>query len=99
MRILIAAAALLTLAAPAAAQSPNRLTLADPASAPSGRTIIDGASCSCDEAGQCVANGGRSQPATRACRRAVARLGPVTAFAWKGTELDAAQLAECNAAA
>ncbi|WP_122465408.1 CC_3452 family protein [Brevundimonas lutea] len=98
MRILIAAAAL-ALAVPAAAQAPNRLTLADPASAPSGRTIIDGASWSCDENGQCVANGGRSQPATRACRRVVAKVGAVTAFAWKGTELDAAQLAECNAAA
>ena len=102
MRILIATAALM-LAAPAVAQttdgapSPTRLVLADAASAPTGRTIIDGAAWRCEPTGACVATGGSSQPATRACRRVVARLGAVTEFSWKGVTLDEAQLATCNA--
>lgn len=99
MRALIVAAAL-AMAAPAVAQAPaTSLTLADPARAPAGRTIIDGASWSCDEAGACVAAGGREQPADRACRRVVARFGAVSAFSWKGAALDPAQLEACNAAA
>ena len=45
----------------------------------------------------CTATARVSQPATRACRRVVARLGKVTAFAYKGTALTAAELATCNA--
>ncbi|WP_409449663.1 CC_3452 family protein, partial [Brevundimonas sp.] len=44
-----------------------------------------------------TASGGASQPAARACRRVVAKLGPVTAFSYKGEALDAQALAACNA--
>ncbi|WP_288757227.1 hypothetical protein [uncultured Brevundimonas sp.] len=101
MRALILAAALL--AAPAAAQSPaptslapTRLTLADAADAPSRPLILDGARWSCEGA-VCTASGGSEQPATRACRRVVQRLGPVTAFSWKGVSLTDEQIAACNA--
>jgi hypothetical protein len=97
MRALLFAVAIFA-AAPAVAQAPaaSRLTLADPGRAPAGRTIIDGANWRC-EGVACTASGGVSQPAARACRRVTQRLGPVTAFAWKGVELSAAELALCNA--
>ncbi|MBA4001072.1 hypothetical protein [Brevundimonas sp.] len=99
MRALIALA-VLALAVPAAAQTPaTSLTLADASLAPSGRVIIDGASWSCDETGACEARGGTNQPADRACRRVVARLGAVTTFSWKGQTLNEQQLAACNASA
>ncbi len=95
MRALIIAAALF--AAPAVAQTPaTSLTLADAAKAPSRPLIIDGARWSCEGA-TCTASGGSEQPATRACRRIVQRLGPVTAFSWKGEALTAEQIAACNA--
>jgi len=98
MRALLIAAALFA-AAPALAQpaqSPTRLTLADAASAPSGRTIIDGATWRCEGA-TCTASGGANQPAARACRRVAQRLGPVAAFSWKGVALSAAEITACNA--
>ena len=96
MRAFVLAAALL--AAPAAAQSPaaTSLTLADAADAPSRPLILDGARWSCEGA-VCTASGGSEQPATRACRRVVQRLGPVTAFSWKGVSLTDEQIAACNA--
>lgn len=99
MRTLALVAALgLAVAAPAAAQSNgSSLTLQNAANAPA-RVIIDSASWSCEGA-TCVASGGAEQPATRACRRVVARLGAVTEFTWKGVTLSAEQLAACNAAA
>ena len=98
MRALLIAAALFA-AAPAfaqPAQSPTRLTLADAVTAPSGRTIIDGATWRCEGAA-CTASGGVNQPAPRACRRVAQRLGPVTDFSWMGVELSAAEIAACNA--
>ena len=97
MRALIIAAVMFT-AAPALAQSPaaTALTLADAAGAPAGTTIIDGAAWRCEGA-VCTATARSSQPASRACRRAVARLGKVTAFSYKGVSLTAAELATCNA--
>ena len=96
MRALIVAAALFA-AAPAFAQAPvSSAVLTDAAKAPAGRTIIDGAAWRCDGA-TCTANGGASQPAARACRRVVAKLGPVTAFSYKGEALDEQALATCNA--
>lgn len=93
----IAIAAALFVAAPAFADAPaTRATLADAAKAPAGRTIIDGATWRC-EGTECAATGGSAQPASRACRRVVARLGKVSAFAYKGTELSAEELAVCNA--
>ncbi len=96
MRALLIAAALF--AAPAVAQTPaaTSLTLADAAKAPSRPLIIDGARWSCEGAA-CTASGGSEQPATRACRRVVQRLGPVTSFSWKGEALTDEQVAACNA--
>ncbi len=97
MRALLAAAVLFA-AAPAFAQAPvTSATLADAASAPSGRVIVDGATWRC-EGGACTATGGSSQPATRACRRVVAKLGPVTSFTYKGQSLNEEEIAACNAA-
>jgi hypothetical protein len=96
MRALIAAAALF-IAAPALAQSnASSAVLVDAAQAPTERTIIDGAAWRCEGA-TCTASGGANQPATRACRRVVARLGPVSAFTWKGDALSAEEVAACNA--
>lgn len=96
MRALTLAAAIL-IASPAFADAPaTRATLVDPSSAPAGRVIIDGASWNCEGAA-CVASGGSAQPATRACRRVVARIGKVSAFAYKGQELSAEQITACNA--
>ena len=97
MRALLLAAALFA-AAPAVAQAPaaTSLTLADAAKAPSRPTIIDGARWSCEGA-TCTASCGTEQPATRACRRVVAKFGAVTAFSYKGVQLSAEDLAVCNA--
>tara|TARA_R110002167_G_scaffold16669_5_gene64752 strand:+ start:3008 stop:3304 length:297 start_codon:yes stop_codon:yes gene_type:complete len=97
MRSLIIAAVLFA-AAPALAQpaAPTALTLVDAASAPSGTTIVDGAAWRCDGAA-CTATARTSQPATRACRRVVARLGKVATFSYKGVALTAEELAACNA--
>ena len=97
MRALLIAAALFV-AAPAVAQAPTAtsLTLVDAASAPARATIIDGARWSCEGA-SCTASGGTPHPATRACRRVVQKVGPVTAFSYKGVELSADELAVCNA--
>lgn len=100
MRAILIAAALFA-AAPAIAQTPapasdTRAVLVDAATAPSGRTIVDGAIWTC-EGSACVATGGASQPATRACRRVAAKIGDVSEFVWKGTALTAEQLAACNA--
>lgn len=96
MRTFLLAAALF-IAAPALAQSAgSSATLADAASAPSGRVIVDGAAWRC-EGTACTATGGTNQPATRACRRANAKLGDVTAFTYRGVSLTAEQIAVCNA--
>jgi hypothetical protein len=97
MRAFLIAAALFA-AAPAFAQTSvaTSLTLADAASAPSRTTVIDGAAWRCEGA-TCTATGGASQPASRACRRVVARFGAVTAFTYKGSTLSDADLATCNA--
>lgn len=93
--IALAAAALAAPAAIAADTAGSSLTLADASRAPSGNTIIDGANWRCEGAA-CTATGGANQPATRACRRVVARLGQVSAFTYRGTTLSAEQLATCN---
>ncbi len=99
MRSLLSIAVLcLALATPAAAQdlAGTHLVLADAATAPTRPTIVDGANWRCDGS-TCTASGGANQPAARACRRVVARLGAVTQFTWRGTALTAEQLAACNA--
>lgn len=99
MRALFLAVVLAVTASPALAQDApaTSLTLVNGESAPT-RTIIDGATWRC-EGGVCVASGGANQPALRACRRVVARLGAVSAFTWRGQELGAEELAQCNASA
>jgi len=97
MRALLIAAALFA-ASPALAQAPatTSAVLTDAARAPAAATIIDGASWRCEGA-TCTASGGANQPAARACRRVVARLGPVSSFSYKGVALTADQIAACNA--
>lgn len=99
MRVLLIAAALFA-ASPSLAldQAPSGTSavLTDAARAPAAVTIIDGASWRC-EGPNCTASGGANQPATRACRRVVARLGPVSSFRYKGVALSAEQIASCNA--
>ena len=96
MRALLIAAALLV-AGPAFADAPvSTAVLADASRAPADRTIIDGAAWRCDGA-TCTATGGANQPASRACRRVVARFGPVSSFSYKGVALTAEQIAACNA--
>ncbi|HEY0052418.1 MAG TPA: hypothetical protein VGB49_03300 [Caulobacteraceae bacterium] len=79
----------------AATNTQTSLRLANVSNAPA-RVIIDGATWRCAE-GVCLANGGSAQPAVRACRRVVARLGQVSAFNWRGAALSDAELAACNA--
>ena len=96
MRALLIAAALFA-AAPALAQAPaTSAVLADASRAPAAAIIIDGASWRCEGA-TCTASGGANQPATRACRRVVARFGAVSSFSYKGVALTAEQIAACNA--
>lgn len=98
MRAFLAAAALAVVVPTLASAAPvTSLTLADATKAPSGRVIVDGAAWRC-EGETCTATGGSSQPAARACRRVVAKMGQVTAFTYRGETLDAAALAVCNAA-
>lgn len=83
----------------AIAQAPvnTSLTLASAAGAPN-KVIIDGAVWKCAN-GVCIASGGKSQSAERACRRVVSRLGAVSAFSWQGETLSDEAVAACNAAA
>lgn len=96
MRALLVAAVLFA-AAPALAEAPaTSAVLADAAKSPAGRVIVDGATWRC-EGDACTATGGSNQPATRACRRVVAKLGPVTSFSYKGQTLNEDEIAACNA--
>lgn len=99
MRILPLALVLAMTASAAVAQStaPNRLTLKS-ADNVAERTIVDGATWRCEGA-TCTATGARGVPAVRACKKVVAKLGPVESFTWGGRDLGAEDLAECNAAA
>ena len=102
MRILTLAGVLgLALAGAASAQTSGAsLTLANAAASPASPVIIDGISWRCETTGACIGVGrGEEQPATRACRRVVARVGAVSAFTWRGTALSSDQLAACNTAA
>lgn len=98
MRALCLAAVLVAAAAPALAQEPSSLTLKTPVAGVT-HTIIDGVDWTCTGASCLGTPGGLDQSADRACRRVVAQLGPVTAFAWQGRALSAEKVAACNAAA
>ena len=91
-----ASALMLGLAGAAGAAGTTSLTFRD--GQPADRFVLDGASWRCAE-NVCIATGGMSQPAMRACRRIVAEHGPVSTFTWRGEAFDAQRLAQCNAAA
>jgi hypothetical protein len=90
---LIAASALST-AAFAAEGAVLKLTA--PAKVPS--LIQDGAAWRCT-GDVCVAPQVKALPIGRACRKIAAELGAVVSFNYRGAELDAAGLADCNTAA
>ena len=99
MRAIALSLALSLVAAGGAFAQPvgNSLTLASADKAPAKPVIIDGSTWKCS-GGVCLGTGGKSQPADRACRRVVAKIGEVTAFTWRGQTLSADDLAACNAA-
>lgn len=96
MRALLLACAL-TLAAGAANAHSSSLTLAEPREGET-RAIVDGASWRCQGA-NCSATGGKSQPALRACKRVVAKIGRAETYSHRGQALTADQVADCNTAA
>lgn len=99
----IALAAVLMLAGttPGLAQSTaSSFTVRDAAATPQSNLVIDGASWRCGANNVCTGTGGLSQPAPRACRRVVAKVGaPLASFTYKGVTLSDEQLATCNTAA
>jgi hypothetical protein len=99
--IALAAALMLAGTTPGLAQSNgSTFTVRDAAATPQGTLIIDGASWRCGADKVCTGSGGASQPAPRACRRVVAKVGSALAsFTYKGVTLSDEQLATCNAAA
>lgn len=104
MRAVVLAAALLLASAPAAlgqqSTSASAFTLRDVAATPKTPLLVDGINWRCNADNLCTGSGGQSQPAERACRRIVARLGaPLASFTYKGTALSPEDLATCNQAA
>jgi hypothetical protein len=93
---LVAVAALMGATTAQAASDGAAVTLkAAPAKT---RLIQDGAAWVCKDT-VCVAGNVKSQPPVRACKRVAGELGEVAAFTFKGQELSAEALAECNASA
>ena len=72
------------------------LKLKGPSKAPT--LIQDGAMWRCN-GDICAAPQVKSLPIGRACRKVAAELGAVAAFNYRGEDLDAAGLADCNTAA
>jgi len=103
MRAVLLAAALLLAPATATQALPgttSSFTLQNVAFTPQAPLLIDGVSWRCNAENVCVGTGGQSQPASRACRRVVARVGVALAsFTYKGTTLSSDELAACNIAA
>jgi len=101
MRVIALAATLFLVATSAAlAQSTaSSFTLQNVAFTPQAPVIIDGTSWRCGADNVCIGTGGASQPATRACRRVVAKLGlALNSFTYRGVTLTDDQLATCNTA-
>src|SRR5947207_1002580 len=97
MRIFIAAlVAASSLSTAALAAEGAIIKLQGPAKVAS--LIQDGAAWRCT-GDTCAAPQVKSLPIGRACRKIAAELGPVAAFTYRGAELDAAGLADCNTAA
>lgn len=98
MRIFVAAlvaASALSTAALAGAEGAV-IKLQAPAKVPN--LIQDGAAWRCT-GDVCAAPQVKSLPIGRACRKIAAELGAVVSFNYRGAELDAAGLADCNTAA
>jgi hypothetical protein len=98
MRIFIAAlvaASAMSTAALAATEGAV-VKLQAPAKAPT--LIQEGAMWRCN-GDVCAAPQVKSLPIGRACRKVAAELGAVASFNYRGAELDAAGLADCNTAA
>ena len=97
MRAFLLTLAFAATAAGAAMAQPTgtSLTLQSAGKAPA-KLIIDGAVWKCAGAECAATTAGDPQPASRACRRVVARLGPVTAFSWEGKAFSSDELAACN---
>ncbi|CAN7162580.1 CC_3452 family protein [Caulobacter sp. LjRoot300] len=95
---LVAASALSTLgmATGAFAAEGAVLKLKAPAKAPT--LIQDGAMWRCN-GDVCAAPQVKSLPIGRACRKVAAELGAVDSFNYRGQDLDAAGIADCNTAA
>ncbi|CAN5402398.1 hypothetical protein BH09PSE1_BH09PSE1_10840 [soil metagenome] len=97
--IALAAALMLAGTTPGFAQSTaSTFTVRDAAATPQSNLVIDGASWRCGADKVCTGTGGLSQPAPRACRRVVAKVGAALAsFTYKGVTLTDEQLTTCNA--
>jgi hypothetical protein len=95
---LVAASALSTLgmATGAFAAEGAVLKLKAPAKAPT--LIQDGAMWRCN-GDVCAAPLVKSLPIGRACRKVAAELGAIDSFNYRGQDLDAAGIADCNTAA
>ena len=95
---LVAASALCTLgmATGALAAEGAVLKLQAPSKAPT--LIQDGAMWRCN-GDVCAAPQVKSLPIGRACRKVAAELGAVATFNYRGQELDAAGITDCNTAA
>ena len=104
MRAVLLAAALLLAPAMSAQALPNptsSFTVQNVAFTPQRPVLIDGVNWRCDATSNvCAGTGGQSQPAPRACRRVVARVGVALAsFTYKGVTLSDQELATCNTGA
>ena len=97
MRIFIAAlVAASAMSSAALAAEGAVLKLQAPSKAPT--LILDGAAWRCT--GEvCAAPQVKALPIGRACRKVAAELGAVASFNYRGAELDAAGIADCNTAA
>jgi hypothetical protein len=97
MRIFIAAlVAASAMSSAALAAEGAVLKLKAPSKLPT--LIQDGALWRCN-GDVCAAPQVKSLPVGRACRKVVAELGAVSTFNYRGEELDAAGVADCNTAA
>ena len=93
--LLVTFAAVLALAQPAPPVG-TTATLSSPREI---ALTLDGHVWRCDAAGQCIGRGGgASQPLMRECRRFVARVGAVSAYARAGLALTDAEVTRCNTA-
>ena len=97
MRIFVAAlVAASAMSSAALAAEGAVIKLKAPSKAPT--LILDGAAWRCT-ADVCAAPQVKSLPIGRACRKIAAELGAIVTFNYRGEELDAAGLTDCNTAA